>query len=199
MTSADQPAETAADLSELHRCWEESRLKLYAMVRRRLDPALLPRLDADDVLSDAFLDASRRWPQYRPQQWASPYAWLYGVVRDRLIETWRFHARAIRDPRRTLPWPEGSSLQLGLSLVDPGSSPESAAALGERRRRVLAALELLPEVDRELLWMRYFDGLSFAEAAGVLGISENNAHVRHLRALRKFRDLWLTDFGGSRP
>jgi DNA-directed RNA polymerase specialized sigma24 family protein len=39
--------------------------------------------------------------------------------------------------------------------------------------------------------MRHYDGLSFQDAALVLGVTENAATVRYVRALRRLKELWL--------
>ena len=52
------------------------------------------------------------------------------------------------------------------------------------------ALAALKERDREILLMRHFDALTFQEAALVLGITENAATVRCVRALERLRRLW---------
>jgi RNA polymerase sigma-70 factor (ECF subfamily) len=163
---------------------------LQEFVQRRLDPVLAPRLGADDVLSEAFLDARRKWPQFRAGSPMSAYAWLYGIVRDRLIEAWRFHTRELRDVRRGMPWPDQSSIQLCLSLVDPASSPSAAAVFDETQQRMREALGLLSDGDREVLWMRYYDSLSFKEVGEILRISEGAATLRHVRALRRLKELW---------
>jgi RNA polymerase sigma-70 factor, ECF subfamily len=54
---------------------------------------------------------------------------------------------------------------------------------------VRTALGLLKPVDREVLVLRYLEGLSNAEAAAVLGLAENTAGMRHLRALERLRAL----------
>src|SRR3712207_5046027 len=118
-----RPPSTVADLAILGRLLEEHRPKLVAMVRRRLDPALAARIDAEDVVNDAFFLARRRWPTFREGSAASTYAWLYRIVRDCLVEAWRHETRKGRDPRGEMPWPEASSLQLGIGLVSPGTSP----------------------------------------------------------------------------
>src|SRR5690242_16499557 len=100
---------------------EEHRPRLLAMIKRRLAPALAARLSPEDVLNEAFLHAQRRWRHFEARATLSPYAWLYRIVLDRVIETWRQETRARRDARRDLPWPEESSLQLGLGLVNPGT------------------------------------------------------------------------------
>jgi RNA polymerase sigma-70 factor (ECF subfamily) len=181
---------SVTDLALLGKLFEEHQGRLLAMVRRRLDPALGARVSAEDVLSEAFLQARRKWAAYQARPELSPYAWLYRIVRDCLIEAWRRESRACRDPKREMPWPERSSMQLVLGLVGSGSSPSERMTRADLRQQVAGALELLKEKDREILWMRHHDDLSFQDVAAVLGIAENAARVRYVRALGRLRDLW---------
>src|SRR2546430_15777513 len=84
------------DLAFLGRLFEEHRPKLVAMVGRRMDPALAGRIDAEEVVTEAFLLARRKWPGFEERSSSSSYAWLYRIVRDCLIEAWR---RETRGPR----------------------------------------------------------------------------------------------------
>jgi RNA polymerase sigma-70 factor (ECF subfamily) len=120
----------------------------------------------------------------------TPYAWLYRIVMDCLIEAWRRETRARRDPDREMPWPERSSVQLALSLMSPGTTPSAAAARQEVQQRVRQTLQMLGPRDQEILWMRHYDDLTFKEAAAVLGIKESAANLRYVRALRRLKDLW---------
>ena len=45
--------------------------------------------------------------------------------------------------------------------------------------------------------MRHYDGLSFGEAGAVLGVSENAATVRYVRALRRLKDVWRKLYGAG--
>jgi RNA polymerase sigma-70 factor (ECF subfamily) len=188
----DPPSDplSVTDLALLGQLFEEHRDRLLAMLRRRIDPALAGRVDAEGVLAEAFLDAARRWRWFRGQSQLSGYAWLYRVARDRLIETWRRETRGRRDVRREMPWPEESSVVLGLQLVATGTSPSEAVARGELRERMRQAVGLLRDSYREVLWMRNYEGLSFAEIGQVLGVSKNNATVRYVRALKRLKECW---------
>jgi RNA polymerase sigma-70 factor (ECF subfamily) len=169
---------------------EEHRARLVAMIERRLDPGLRARVSPDDVFQEACLQAQRRYARFKAAGKMTPYAWLYRLTLDALLEAWRQHNRSPRNVGRDLPLPEQSSIQLGLGLVHAATSPSSAVARDELRRRVRQVVELLKEKDRQVLWMRHQDGLSHQEIALVLAISENAAMVRYTRALRRFKDLW---------
>lgn len=191
----DQPVfDSVADLSRLAEAFEVHRPRLRAMLLRRIDPVLWRRVDADDLLNETFLAACRRLDGSGRVEHES-YAWFYGLARDCLIEAWRRETRGRRDPRREMPWPGRSSVQLGLSLVGDLTGPSRAYARDELRQRVHAALGELKPSDREILWMRHFDDLPFREVAAVLGISEDAAMQRYSRALRRIRSLWAAGDG----
>jgi RNA polymerase sigma-70 factor (ECF subfamily) len=186
-----------ADLAVLGKLFEEHRGRLLAMLQRRIDPALAVRIDAEDVLSEAFLEAGRKWRRFMEESTMTPYAWLYGIARDRLIEAWRRETRDRRDLRVDMPLPVESSAQLVMGVVHPGAGPSTAAARAEEQQQVQTVLGMLKEDDREILWMRQFEQLSYAEAGEVLGITENAATVRYTRALRRLKDLWQQLHPGS--
>jgi RNA polymerase sigma-70 factor (ECF subfamily) len=182
-------SESIVDLALLGQLFEEHRPRLLAMLQRRIDPSLSAKLDPEDVLNQAFLRAQRRWGAFRDSGSISPYAWLYRIAQDCLIDAWRQY-RGRRGQRRDMPWPERSSVQLGLNLIASGTSPSEAAFREELRRRVRTIMELLSDQDKAILSMRHYDQLSGREAADVLGITENAANVRYARALRRLKELW---------
>jgi RNA polymerase sigma-70 factor (ECF subfamily) len=194
--------DSVAQMAQLGLVLQQHRPRLLAMLRRRIDPALAKRIDAEDLLGEVFLLAGRRWQAYSAQASGSPnanaYPWLYRLALDCLIEAWRKETRDCRDLRDELPWPDHSSVQLGLGLVHSGTSPSQAVAREELRQSMKRVLELLPPKDRELLRMRHEDDLSHAEAGQVLGITENAAAVRYMRALQRLRELWNRIHPGDR-
>jgi RNA polymerase sigma-70 factor, ECF subfamily len=183
------------EMAALARLYEEYRPRLLAMLQRRIDPALAVRLDADDLLGEVYLEARRRWPKFRDRTDLPGYVWLYGIARDRLIHAWRRHTTRGRAIDREMPWPEPSSVQLGLGLVQDDAGPVACAEREDLARRMQAALQRLRDADREVLWMRHFDDLAFADIAAVLGVGENTATVRYVRALRRLKTLWLETHG----
>jgi RNA polymerase sigma-70 factor (ECF subfamily) len=177
-----------AELAALLRDFEEHRARLFAMVRRRIDPSLAVRIEPEEILHEAFIRAMAKWPGRDP---ALPvYAWLYGLVRDCLFDAWRAANAAGRSLQREVPWPEQTSIQLGLGLVGSLTTPSQDLERGELRERIRSAVGQLKCEDQEVLWMRHGDDLSFAEIAAVLRVSENTATQRYVRALRRFRKTW---------
>jgi len=180
---------SVADFALLGQVFEDHRPRLLAMLRRRIDPRLAVRIDPEEILHDAYLDACRKWPQRRASH-LSDYAWLYRVVRDRLIECWRRETRGRRDLHRDLPWPEESSVLMGLHLVGSITSPSEAVAQGELKERMHQAMSLLKETDRDVLWMRQYEQLTFGDIGELLEITEDAATLRYVRAVKRLKQCW---------
>jgi RNA polymerase sigma-70 factor, ECF subfamily len=180
------------DLAELGRIWQEHHTRLLAMLERRIDPALRARLGPDDILGEAFLVAQRRWAEFRKHSTMTPYAWLYRLALDALIEAWRREHRDCRDQGRDLPYPERTSVQLGLKLMSPATKPSEAVARQELREQVRQAVALLPEQRRRVLWMRHVDDLSVAEICSVLELQERTVYRELKRAAEQLAEVWRT-------
>ena len=204
MTPADPPKppdgfpSSVLDLAELGTLVEVHWPRLVQIVRRRLVSSLGLQLDAEEIVNTAFLDARRRWPTYRTDRKVSPFVWLYRIVNDRLIEEWRTATRQKRDIRQNIPWPDRPSVDLGLRLVAPDTSPTQAVVRDEEAALMRQALGLLREQDREVVMLRGYDDLSFREIGELLGVEENTATVRYVRALRRLKDIWQRLTGESR-
>jgi RNA polymerase sigma-70 factor (ECF subfamily) len=67
------------------------------------------------------------------------------------------------------------------------------------QRQVQEALARLRERDREVLVLRYLEGLSTQEVAATLGVSEGAVKMRHLRALDAVRELLAGEQEGDEP
>jgi RNA polymerase sigma-70 factor, ECF subfamily len=165
--------------------------RLLAMIDRRLDPSLAHRVEADDILQRTYLKARTRWDKF-PQSAMTPFPWLYRLALDALIEAWREENRDCRNIRNEVPWPERSSIQLGLQILGRLTSPQDAAERRELCEGVRNALDAMKPEDREILDMRLFDDLPFREAAMVLEISEEAAMKRYARAVLRFKALWVS-------
>ena len=177
-------------MAELGSLFETHWNRLVAIVRRRVDPTLGVVLDAEEVVNAAFLDARRRWVTYRDERKVSPFVWLFRIVNDRVVEDWRTATRQKRNIRRNVPWPDRASVELGLRLLAPDTSPTQAAVRNEEAELILKALGQLREEDREIIMLRSYDDLSFAEIGELLETSENTATVRYVRAIRKLKEIW---------
>ena len=179
------------------------RKRLRAMVELRLDWMLRGRLDASDVLQDAYLDLASRIDDYLRNPKLPPFLWLRLVVGERLINLHRHHLGAqMRDPAREVSlyrgaMPEASSAALAAQLLGQHTSPSQAAIRAERTLKLQQALNALDPIDREVLALRHFEQLSRSEAAQLLGITEAATAKRYVRALKRLKAALASMPGGS--
>jgi RNA polymerase sigma-70 factor (ECF subfamily) len=178
------------------------RPRLRQMLRLRMDPRLAARLDASDVLQEAYLDAARQVQGYLRRPGVAPYVWLRGLAWERLLNLQRQHLGArCRAVQRERPLPAESSLVLAQALLAPGPSPSQALLQEELRCRLQRALEGLEPDDREVILMRHFEDMTNGEVAQALGLSASGATMRYGRALFRLKEVLLTSLatGESRP
>jgi RNA polymerase sigma-70 factor (ECF subfamily) len=174
------------------------RERLRRMVEIRLDRRLQARIDASDVIQDAFVEVSERLDEYLANPKLPVFLWLRLVVGERLLRLHRHHLGAqMRDADREVSLfrgalPAASSAALAAQLLGRHTSPTQAAVRAERVLRVQEALNSLDAVDREILSLRHFEELTAAEAAEVLGIEESAAAKRYFRALKRLKQVLAT-------
>jgi RNA polymerase sigma-70 factor (ECF subfamily) len=182
--------------------FEQHRERLRRMVELRLDPRLRARLDASDVVQEAFLDVARDLDSYLADPNLPPLLWLRLHVGRRLTTLHRQHlGTRMRNAGLEISLyqgavPEASSAALASMLLGRHTSPTQAAQRAERMLRVQEALNSLDPIDREVLALRHFEQLGRAEAAQVLGISQETGAKRYFRALKRLKDV-LAKLRGS--
>jgi RNA polymerase sigma-70 factor (ECF subfamily) len=192
----------AGDARALEALLTAHRPRLRRMVELRLDDRLRGRLDASDVIQDAYVEIVRRLEEYRRDPRLPFFLWLRLLVGERLIQLHRYHLGARkRDAGREVSLargalPEASSEALAAQLLAEHTSPTEAIARAERARRLQDALNSLDPIDREVLVLRHFEELTAAEAARVLAIEVEAAAKRYLRALRRLKKI-LVDLPGG--
>ena len=171
------------------------RSRLRRMVELRMDWRLQARIDASDVLQEAFLDAADRVDGYLRESKLPPFLWMRLIVGERLATLHRHHlGTRMRDAGREVSlyreaMPAASSAALASMLLGKHTSPTQAAIRAERLLRVQEALNTLDAMDREILTLRHFEQLSRVETAQVLGISEEAGAKRYLRALKRLEEI----------
>ena len=181
--------EALADLFALFRP------RLWRMVNFRLHPRLQGRIDADDVLQDAWLMAVDRMSYFLRDASHSPFIWFRMIVNQTLIELHRRHLgaekrNAARDvPLQGMGSSDATSSAMAFHLMGNLTSPSSAFNRVELARQLDTALQGMNEIDREVLALRHFEELSNTETARVLNMSEQAASGRYIRALGRLRQI----------
>lgn len=171
------------------------RPRLWRMVNFRLHPKLHGRVDADDVLQDAWLMAVSRMDYFLRDASHSSFIWFRMIVNQTLVELHRRHLGAEkRNAARDVPvyggWASDStSSSLAFHLCGNLTSPSSAVNRAELAKQLDTILQGMNEIDREVLALRHFEELSNSETARVLNMSEQAASGRYIRALGRLKAI----------
>lgn len=162
-------AAPVADRISFDRLYRSSRDDVYSYAAGLLRDAAA----AEDVTAIAFERAYRRRAKFDPRR-GSARAWLFGIARNAALDELR------RRRRQAVLVEEPTDLA--------GIDAEHPVERSERRIAVARALEGLEARERELIALKYFAGLSNAEIAAVLGITESNAGTRLHRVVDRLRE-----------
>ena len=171
--------------------------RLKRMVRMRLDRRLQGRLDASDVLQEAYLDVRQKAADFAARGMAA-YVWLRLIVTERLLILHRHHlGTQMRDAAQEVSLgrggpPAATTHSLANLLLGRLTSPSQAAIRAERQARLQEALNGMDPLDREVLALRHFEELSNGEVAAVLGLTKTAASNRYLRALKRLKTILST-------
>jgi RNA polymerase sigma-70 factor, ECF subfamily len=144
------------------------------------------RADAEDLLQEVFLQVWRQAKSY-DQARGSPEAWITTITRSRAIDKLRSRRRRGESAGS----PQVSSPLDGVRKV------ESGAAESEARLTVHGALAQLPEAQRVVLELAYFDGFTQSEIAARLGEPLGTVKTRLRTGLERLRGFLGVKSGGG--
>ncbi|WP_233889806.1 RNA polymerase sigma factor [Paraburkholderia flagellata] len=145
-------------------------------------PALLPRLrvfalhlardkhDAEDLLQRTCVRALERAHQLQAD--TAPLSWMYSIMHTSWITEVR--ARSVRN-RARVDWDE-SFVE---TVADPQASDPQATAL---KTQIMNTVQRLPDAQRTVMLLIAVEGLSYREAARVLGVPIGTVMSRLARA-----------------
>jgi RNA polymerase sigma-70 factor (ECF subfamily) len=155
--------------------WELQRYLPLLRVQARqlhLDPRMRPRFDASDLVGETLLKACAELPGIRGSTEAELVAWLQQILANCAIDQVRREKAGKRDValERSLHAAAGeSSARLEVFLRTGGPSPSEEAQQREELLRLAAAIDQLPEAERDVVILRKLMSLSIAEIAEQLG------------------------------
>ena len=140
--------------------------------------------DAEDLLLEVFLAALSNQSLSRlPVQ--AQLAWLRRVAHNKVIDRYRHVALLALLP-----------IELAMETIDDALTPEQHAEQQERFTHLYQAIAHLPALQRELLRLRYRDGLRFSAIAAALEQPEGTIRKTMVRTLRQLRIIYDQLEGG---
>jgi len=159
---------------------ERSRLRNF--IRRRV----ADQSDAEDVLQDVFYELVAAYRMMKPVEQVT--AWLYRVARNRIIDLFRRKEREVLRNEPATIMEDGEMLQLEELLPSPGAGPDAAYARSVLLEVLDAALDELPDEQREAFLAHELMGYSFKEIAARTGTSVNTLLSRKHYAVLHLRE-----------
>jgi RNA polymerase sigma-70 factor (ECF subfamily) len=131
-----------------------------------------PAAEAEDLAQDCLAALAAGGFEGR----ASLDTWLYRILWNKHVD--RLRARPVRS-----------------AAADPVTPASNAAEAAERREIVSRALQRLPDLSRAILFLRYFENLSYSVIGEILDRPVGTLKSDCFRALERMHDLLERDFG----
>ncbi len=159
---------------------EQPRLRNFIRTR------VADREDAEDVLQDVFYELVEAYRMMKPVEQVT--AWLFTVARNRITDLFRRKNReALRNEPATIT-EEGETLPLEEWLPSPDAGPDAAYARRVLLEELDAALDELPDEQREVFIAHELMGYSFKEIAAETGLGVNTLLSRKHYAVLHLRE-----------
>lgn len=130
------------------------------------------RETAEDLTSQVFLKALAKFDSFDGER-GTFSAWIYGIAHNAIID----HYRSAR---------ETTDIDDFWDLKSDSDSARDAEA-NERIEKLRPYLQTLSKGQRELIFMRLWDGLSYAEISAIVGKSEDACKMAYSRTIAKLR------------
>jgi RNA polymerase sigma factor (sigma-70 family) len=159
---------------------EQGRLRNF--IRKRV----ADQGEAEDVLQDVFYELIEAYRMMRPVEEVT--AWLFRVARNRIIDLFRKKKREAARDQPIATTEEGEALEWEDLLPAPDAGPEAAYARTVLLEELDAALDELPEEQREVFVAHELMGYGFKEIAERTGVSVNTLLSRKRYAVLHLRE-----------
>lgn len=177
----------AGDRAALEALIRENLPWIAAHVRGRLRPDIRNEAETMDFVQEAMLEVFEDGPRFEVASRAHFRGLFARIVENNIRDKVKWMHRQRRDRRRE----KGDAGDTVLKLDPPVravTTPSECAARNERQAWLRLALELLGPEDREVLRLREWEGLTFAEIGRHMGTGEEAARKRYHRALPKLAE-----------
>lgn len=151
--------------------------RLLAFIRMKMGRSLRSRLESRDILQATLLRSLERLEDFEGSDARSLLGWMMRIAEREVLDRADFHGRQQRDANREDDVADHADLQARTR------SALSRLIIDERAERLDAALATLTDAHRQVIVLRTFEELSFAEIGEVLGRSEDASRMLFARAM----------------
>jgi RNA polymerase sigma-70 factor (ECF subfamily) len=185
--AAPQPGKSAVDSDEslMERLRHGDTVAGDVLVKRYFPPLVryLQRLVGKDVaeelLQQTWLSVLDHAGKFDPQTGGGGFkAWLFRIATNKANDHWRSRGRE-------------KAAYAALKLVTDDEAPHAGHRIEgtEQEQKLIKAIALLPESQRQVLMLRYYSDMKFVEIAELLGCPLNTALGRVHKAMIRLKEL----------
>lgn len=138
--------------------------------------------DAEDVAQEVFIKMWRALPTYRGD---APEAWVMKIAKNTCLDF-------IKQKKRVEPLEyevDGETVERPIPDTDAQSNPPNAAVQAEQRQQIAKAILQLSDEHREILTLRYMNGLSYEQLCDVLDVGMGTVKSRLARAKKSLQNI----------
>jgi RNA polymerase sigma factor (sigma-70 family) len=158
------------------------RARLRNFIRRRVPD----QNDVEDILQDAFYELVEAYRLMKPVEQVS--AWLFRVVRNRITDLFRKKRPEAMAEAPANATEDGEKLLLEELIPSPDAGPEEVYARNVLLEELDAALDELPEEQRDVFIAHELEGYSFKALAAATGVPVNTLLSRKHYAVMHLRE-----------
>jgi len=147
--------------------------KYYEQIFRYIHQRMDDKEMAFDITSQVFLKAMINLPKYKYK--GVPFSsWLYRIAMSEVYQSFK-------DKKST------RTVNVDTNNVEDIIDEVEQDNTGEMRQVLIEVIGDLPEIELQIIEMRYFEKRSYREIGDILGMTENNAKVRAYRIVEKLK------------
>jgi RNA polymerase sigma-70 factor, ECF subfamily len=170
---------------------EECREYVLLVADRELGQDLRAKIGPSDLVQETFVHAQQGFGGFKGSSERELLAWLRGILFNQVFRARRHFSGTIkRDMSREMSSDSDSAIrQLIMSLPANGHSPDDELASRDDSETLYKALEQLPAHYRQVLVLRYWQGMPFADIGERMGRSAAAVHKLWARALEQLDQL----------
>ncbi len=170
---------------------EACRGYLLTIAQRELDPKLQPKGGASDLVQDTFLKAHLHFDRFQGTAEGELRAWLRELLLNNLRDFRRLYVESgKRQVDRETPLDRGVMKLEAAGVAADVPSPSGLAMQEEDAVRLEIALKRLPDDYRQVLELRYREGLPLEEIAALMNRSQNAVRKLWSRAVLRLKQEW---------
>ncbi|MFT7630212.1 MAG: RNA polymerase sigma-70 factor (ECF subfamily) [Mariniblastus sp.] len=183
------------DADALAQFIELRRSQLTGYIEKNLGASLRKKIEAEDLFQEVSADCCRALSDVEIGD-RDPFGWLCQMAQRKIVDAHRFFFDAQkRDASQEIGLDANKTGQAGLVnlLVASITSPSAAFSRSQKEVRIQEAIGQLPENHREVIRLRYVEGLPTRDIAQQLGKTDGSIRVIISRTLKKLQDLLGVD------